>query len=252
MKRIRTFSILFLIVGFLLTTFYACEKTDDTGGDFPSAGIIKDIDGNIYHTLKIGTQVWTVENLRTTHYNDGTEILKVTSDTVWANLMTAAYCNFNNAESNATIYGMLYNWYAAITWKLPPIGWHVASYNDWVILQNHLIANGYDYEGIKYSDRIAKSLCAKTNWTISDIPGTPGAVAENNNRTGFSALPVGFRTEEGVFCHNGTVCQWWGSSFVTDNIKDEGTTWCINNEDIRLREESRIYRNGYSIRLVKN
>ena len=142
MKKRKQFIQLLSIAVLLLAFATACDKTDDPGGDTPSAGTVKDADGNKYNTVKIGNQVWMVENLKTTKYNDGTEILNVTSDTQWANLTTGAYCNYDNLESNAEIYGRLYNWYAVNTGKLAPAGWHVPTDDDWIILENYLIANG--------------------------------------------------------------------------------------------------------------
>ncbi|HRZ98846.1 MAG TPA: hypothetical protein P5084_14915, partial [Paludibacter sp.] len=70
---------------------------------------ITDIDGNIYHTIKIGTQIWLVENLKTTKYNDGTSI-PLDLSYYWPYLTTPAYCYAYNTSSFKDIYGLIYNW----------------------------------------------------------------------------------------------------------------------------------------------
>jgi uncharacterized protein (TIGR02145 family) len=74
-------------------------------------GSVIDIDGNIYSTVKIGSQVWMAENLRVTHFNDGTPIPLVTDNTVWHDLTTPGMCWYDNDVANKAIYGGLYNWY---------------------------------------------------------------------------------------------------------------------------------------------
>lgn len=97
------------MAGLLFATVIACDKSDDLDGDDQSAGKIKDVDGNVYKTVKIGTQVWMAENLKTTKYNDGTPIPNITNLSEWFWITTGAYCNYDNLESNAAIYGRLYN-----------------------------------------------------------------------------------------------------------------------------------------------
>jgi len=122
---------------------------------------VTDIDGNVYHTVKIGTQVWMAENLKTTKYNDASSIPNLTDNAGWVGLTSGAYCWYNNdAITNKNIYGALYNWYAVNTGKLCPGGWHIPAISEWETMENHLIVNGYNYDGTLSGNKIAKSLAA--------------------------------------------------------------------------------------------
>lgn len=57
---------------------------------------VVDYDGNEYDVVEIGTQLWLVQNLKVTHYNDGETIPNVEDDTAWAALTTGACCAYNN------------------------------------------------------------------------------------------------------------------------------------------------------------
>jgi uncharacterized protein (TIGR02145 family) len=211
---------------------------------------VKDADGNKYNTVKIGSQVWMVENLKTTKYNDGTEMTNITDGDTWHRLSTGAYCNYDNLESNADTYGRLYNWYAVNTGKLAPAGWHIPTDEDWNILKNYLIANGYNYDGTKDEYKIAKSLCAKTNWALSSEAGTPGAAPENNNRTGFTALPGGGRSGSGYFSGIGEYGHWWSSTEYTEN---SAFNRYLNYGGKSLgRSYDTSGKNGFSVRLVRD
>lgn len=65
-----------------------------------NTGWMKDYDNNVYPTVKIGTQVWMAQNLRVTHYNDGTEIPEITDNTDWTNDTDGALCAYNNDWNN--------------------------------------------------------------------------------------------------------------------------------------------------------
>jgi len=182
----------------------SCSKDDD------DSHTVKDIDGNVYHTVTIGTQVWIVENLNVTKYNDGTEIPHVFDNDEWRNLTTGAYCNYDNYKSNASIYGRLYNWYALNTGKLCPKGWHVPSSAEWYILKEYLTNNGYGYEGS--GDDIAKSLADTSGWRSSDKAGDVGNDQASNNSSGFSGLPGGNREPEGMYSFMHDSGYWWSIS----------------------------------------
>ncbi|MCX6307717.1 MAG: PEGA domain-containing protein, partial [Bacteroidia bacterium] len=171
-----------------------------------------DMDGNVYEAVKIGTQVWMVENLKTTKYNDGTDIPKIADNSDWSKLTTPGYCFYNNFAASKKSYGTLYNWYTVNTGKLAPRGWHVPTDAEWNTLENYLIANGYNYDGTTTEDRIAKSLASITSWSTSATTGAIGCDMTENNSTGFEGLPAGYRNANGTFNGIGGNGNWWSTT----------------------------------------
>jgi uncharacterized protein (TIGR02145 family) len=210
------------------------------------AGTVTDADGNVYQTVRIGNQVWTVENLRTTKYNDGSAISNKVTDSSWNGDFAGAYCYYNNTTNADSIkkYGALYNFFAVDTKKLAPSGWHVPTDEEWDTLQNYLIANGYNWDGTTTSNKIAKSLAAKTDWQAYIDPGTIGADLTKNNRSGFSALPGGYRTNAGGFLDVGYNGNWWSSTGISlRNLNYEF-------DDFNGGTSDKVH--GFSVRLLKN
>ena len=153
---------------------------------FISNRLVTDIDGNVYQTVTIGTQVWMVENLKTTRYIDGTAIPLDTNSSTWGGLTTPGYCWYNDSAIYGNTYGALYNWYAVNTGKLAPAGWHVPTDSEWTVLTTYL--GGETVAGGKLKD---------TGTTYWQSPNT-GAT----NASGFLALPGGFRSN---FAHSVTL-----------------------------------------------
>ncbi len=216
------------------------------------AGIIKDIEQNEYQVVKIGNQMWTIENLRTTKFNDGSDIPHVTDSAEWESLNTPGYCYYNNSTNSDTIIknGVLYNWYVVNTKKLAPTGWHVPSESDWDTLQNYLIANGYNWDGTSDSNKISKSLAERTDWKYSSKPQAPGNTKFKNNKTGFSALPSGFRSNFGKFFRFEQQCFWWSST--EDN--ESQAYYCYLDYNFQYLYRSSFYdkKSGFSVRLIKD
>lgn len=210
---------------------------------------VTDIDGNVYNTVTIGTQVWMAENLKVTKYRDGTAIPNVTSASTWTGLTSGAYCDYNNLPANAVTYGKLYNWYAVNNSKnIAPVGWHVPTDAEWTTLANYLIANGGNYDGTTTGNKIAKALAAKTDWTTSTNPGAIGNVLSTNNSSGFSALPGGYRNDVGTFLGVGGG-YWWSSSNTTDY---DAVSRYLSSTDNNLKIASYLMEDGLSVRCVKD
>jgi uncharacterized protein (TIGR02145 family) len=211
---------------------------------------VTDIEGNVYNTITIGTQVWMVENLKTTKYNDGTVIPLVTDDIAWGNLITPGYCWYNNdAVTNKNTYGALYNWYTVNTAKLAPKGWHVPTDAEWTTFENYLIANGYNYDGSTSGDKYAKSLAATTDWVTNYGTGTIGNDLTKNNRSGFSALPGGFRSLNGTFNLLGFFGNWWSS---TEDSTDGAWYRNVSYDGSYVDRGSGGGQGGFSVRCVRD
>jgi len=115
--ELRTCEILLLT--FLLMIISSCKKDQDSD---PKS--VTDIDGNVYNTVVIGTQVWLKENLKVTKLNDGAAIPLVTDNIEWRDLSTPGYCWFeNNPAAYKEVYGGLQlspqqNWHGTVQYNM--------------------------------------------------------------------------------------------------------------------------------------
>jgi uncharacterized protein (TIGR02145 family) len=210
---------------------------------------VTDMDGNVYQAVKIGNQIWTTENLRTTKYNDGTPISNVTNNNAWVRLTTGGLCWYKNKAANKNKYGALYNWYAVNTDKLTPAGWHVPTDAEWTVLEDYLIAHGYNWDVTKSATNIAKVLASNADWSPSTITGGIGNDLKKNNGSGFSALPGGCRDYAGVFVGQGSCGFWW--SATEDDVTRAGLHGLSDDGQYRGRS-SGPKSCGFSVRLVRD
>jgi uncharacterized protein (TIGR02145 family) len=201
---------------------------------------VVDIDGNVYHTIKIGSQVWMLENLKVTHFRNGDSIPYVTSETEWDQLITAACCDYNNDTLISEIYGRLYNRYAAVDEReICPLGWHVPSYEDWMTLTEYL--GGETLAGGKLKEKDT------THWKYPNSGAT--------NRSGFTALPGGSRGWQPSFDWIGDHGYWWSSTQYTSMdyySTGIGWVWKMSNEDEIFEKFGSYDLNGFSVRCIKN
>jgi len=208
MRTTSTFYIYLLFI-LLTITFSSCKSDSNEDPLVNNQGEVTDIDGNVYKTVTIGTQVWMAENLKTTKYRNGDPIPNITNGPEWNNLKTGAYCNYNNDIAISNKYGKYYNWYTVNDPRgIAPSGWHVPSVSEWETLEIYVSAT------LGTSGSVAKALAAKTDWVSSTNNDAPGNDLTKNNSSGFTGLPGGecFAYEEGLFKSIGYDGSWWSSS----------------------------------------
>ena len=195
---------------------------------------VLDTIGNQYTTITINGKEWFKENLKTTKYATGTDILNVTENASWFNLVSGqgAWANYANDGSNDAIYGKLYNWYAVTDVKgLCPTGWHVATDSDWTSLT---VNYGLDAAA-------GNELKSTTLWTIGNA---------NTNISGFGALPGGGRSPGGFGDINNKGFWWTSTPDPSDTDKAYVRSMQYNFDTVLRNTESNKY--GFSVRCVKN
>jgi uncharacterized protein (TIGR02145 family) len=145
-----------------------CVK--DYTGTQPNGTILPndytDGDGNTYDAVVIGEQSWTVENLYTTKYQNGTSIPNVTNNSTWGGLTTGAYCYYNNDYTTyGQYYGALYNWYAVNSGLVNNNGYRVPSDADWTQLTDYLINENWRNDIVVTESNVAQFLksCRQVN-----------------------------------------------------------------------------------------
>jgi uncharacterized protein (TIGR02145 family) len=191
---------------------------------------VKDKDGNIYKTVKAGSQVWMAENLKVTHYLNGEAIPNITEPKQWDALTSGAWCDIGNDPVKAKTYGHFYNWYTIADQRnVCPQGWHVPSETEWIDLLTFLA--GEKLSPFK---------------TSAPIP----VATKSINASLFQVLPEDFRGWDLESSHVGYGGGgWWTSTPVT-----EETAWLHGtNYDTagKIRMEGRK-KFGYCIRCIKD
>jgi uncharacterized protein (TIGR02145 family) len=201
-----------------------------------SGDIVTDIDGNVYHTVTIGTQVWMIENLKVTKYRNGDPIPNVTDDVQWVKLITGAYCNYDNDSQNLTTYGYLYNSFAVMDSRnIAPTGWHVPSDTEWTTLTTYL--GGDSVAGGKMKE-------IGTAYWLSPNTGA-------TNGSGFTSFACGLRTEAGSFSAIGQYNYLWSNTVASQSGPSIYIRSLGNNDAIVFRSAIGT-RSGASVRCVKN
>lgn len=206
----------------------SCKKDKDE--------TVIDIDGNVYHTVKIGDQVWMSENLRVTKYRDGTAIPDIADNTQWSNANTGAACYYNNDLVNLQTYGRLYNYFAVHSSKqLAPEGWHIPSESEINILLLYLKQDGSSIGG-------NLKEVGYTHWNEPNTNAT--------NKNGFTALPGGLRTNMGIFTELATRGVWYSSNELSSTNFTWGFYVRYNSGDYNATAP--IPQTGLSVRCIKD
>jgi uncharacterized protein (TIGR02145 family) len=200
-------------------------------------GIVKDIDGNTYKTIKIGTQIWMAENLKTIHYGNGDAIETTNPPTlkIKDEINPQYQWAFDGDENNVETYGRLYTWFVVTDSRgLCPIGWHTPTKTEWIILKDYL--GGWGVAGGKLKE------IGTIHWISPNVGAT--------NESGFTALPAGSRNDSEMFIFMGIGGYWWTFS------EEDGTGYAwgvfISNDQTEISIMDYWKKAGLSVRCLKD
>jgi uncharacterized protein (TIGR02145 family) len=240
MKEKKKLKVYLLIAPVIALVILANCKKDDSVKSFVDhsgeKGSVTDVDGNVYKTIGIGSQIWMAENLKVTNYRNGAPIDNVTDYTAWNSLTSGAYSSYDNNDGNIAVYGLLYNWYAVTDSRnIAPQGWHIPTRDEFDTLSNwlggELVAGG----------KLKESGTA--NWSAPNTDAT--------NESGFTALPGGWRLNMGNFFYMNQSSFWWTKSndFLPSSM---ATSFGTDYNNAELTSYATIKQFGLSIRCVKD
>jgi uncharacterized protein (TIGR02145 family) len=188
-----------------------------------------------YKTIKIGDQIWMVENLNVDRFRNGDAIPQAVTAEEWVRAGKegkAAWCYYDNKSAMGAGYGKLYNWFAVTdTRGLAPEGFRPATDADWRLVTDYL--GGEDAAGTK--------MKSPSGWSGKNGNGT--------NESGFSGLPGGSRNLYGEFQYGEQAAYWW-----TSTAQDRELAWyrVIDQSPYYVYRTNYSKANGLSVRCVKN
>jgi uncharacterized protein (TIGR02145 family) len=241
----KSFSYAYTLIWIVVIIFSSCDKKNEDENEEEIS--VTDIDGNVYATVIIANRVWFAENLRTKTYNNGILIPTGHNDAEWKELSTGAYAiyphsNIEGLNTDSEVieaYGILYNWYALESGNLCPTGWHVSTNSVWT--------NLVEYAG---GNSIAGGKLKSTRTAPDSHPYWESPNVDATNEYGFSALPSGSRSSNGVFSLIGKSGSWWTSG---ESSSTNAYEWFMRNNGGYVAGAHMTYKNnGFSIRCVKD
>jgi uncharacterized protein (TIGR02145 family) len=195
---------------------------------------VTDIEGNIYKTVRIGSQIWMGENLKTTKLNDGTAIPLVTGSAAWTNLTSPGYTMYNGQDTSyKKKYGLLYNGYSCSVNNICPTGWHIPNNEDFNKLKETL------GDSISAGGKLKETGILK--WK------SPNSGASNNS--GFQAVPSGFRYFDGSYAAFSLFTAFWVQEEPDIDSKNYFSL-SYNDSKIKYGQVSKNF--GFSVRCIKD
>jgi uncharacterized protein (TIGR02145 family) len=245
MQHMKQLSGVLILLGIIPAFIFAqSDNSEAVHGTFTDPR-----DNRTYKTVVIGNQTWMAENLA---YLPSVSPPSMGSDSI---PYYYVYDYHGTCDSTARLthnyqtYGVLYNWPAAVI-SCPP-GWHLPSNDEWNILVDYLINNGYNYDGTTSGNKVAKSLTTASGWFALSKKGAVGSddYPSFQNKSGFSALPAGYRHQNNTFRSEGRFCAWWTKSDMRATMD-----WCRTlNYYSRELSGGGINKNaGFSVRCIKD
>ncbi len=236
----------YAVVAILLVVATGCVKEKPVA--FSVGEPVIDVDGNEYKTIKIGDRVWMAENLKVAHYRNGDPIPQVTEEEEWIALETGGWCYYNNDPETGAVYGKLYNWYAVADPRgLAPEGWHIPTDDEWAEMEKALGMNSKELRDIEFRGK-EENVGSKLKEVGTSHWGEPNSDA--TNESGFSALPGGYRDNDGPFNYFGKYASFWTASKAEDGkrVFFRGLT-STDPGVYRFRFNQKC---GFSVRCVKD
>ena len=217
---------------------------------------VSDYDGNNYQTIEIGNQIWMAENLNTTHYADGTELTDGTGiGDISGDITTTYYFNYGDSEEHSDIYGKLYSWAAIMNGAASsnanpsevqgvcPDGWHVPSDGEWKELEMYLGMNQTDADDIgnRGTDEGEKlKETGITYWITNDF---------STNESWFTALPGGYRFDNGNYTGKGYSAYFWSA---TENNVNNAWYRKLGFDYPTITRYAKEKESAFSIRCIKD
>ena len=219
----------------------------------------------VYKTVKIGDQTWMAENLAYLPAVSPSSLGSVTDPFYYVYDYQGTDPAAARQHASYKTYGVLYNWPAAMAGAagsgtnpsmvqgVCPAGWHLPSHAEWEQLEIYLSRNGYRYDGtVGYFGgiKLAKSMAATTLWSSDSGIGVIGNNLSSNNKSGFSAIPGGFRIASTSMFINVGRYGYWHSSTEYNSSDVWSRNLYFDKEDLFSGLPSKA--NGLSVRCVKD